>query len=394
MADQTHKRRCFSDDLSQIITAIPEAEVEEALRSTDNIDKRFRLLPRKAMVYFVISMAFCAGKSYQEVYRIMGECKKAQFGPLHRVDTPATSSIVEARQSLGVETMEQLSKDILGPIAEERQTKGAFFKKWRVVSIDGMVQNVPDTPANSSYFPRSKSQHGDGAYPQIRCVALVECGTRAVIDFVTTKKKAKSEQSLALLLLPKVKRDYLLLADRLYCDGKKWRLATERGAKAIFRAKADTVLPVKKRLPDGSYMSELVEGARGNSEHKLHPVRVVEFRITRRGKTEAVVRLITNLDKREATPRQIIDLYKQRWEWEKLGKEFKHVLNDNAEVLRSKTPDLVEQEIIGMILAHYTIKSFMHVAALRANIDMDRLSFKHSASVVNRRLLQVGAFPP
>ena len=393
MASKTLKSRGFSEDLSQLFSVIPESTIEEALRATDNTDKRIRRLPKRSMAYFVIFMALCAGRCYEEVYRTMCESEKAQFGPLHRVDPPATSSIVEARQRLGVGTMERLSKDVLGPIAVKGLTKGAFFKKWRIMSIDGMVQNVPDTPANSKYFPRSLSQHGGGAYPQIRCVALVECGTRAVVDFVTTKKKIQSEQALATQLLPRVESDCLLLADRLYCDGKKWRLTTERGAKAIFRAKADTVLAVKKRLLDGSYMSEIVEHVQGQKDDKLHPVRVVEFRIKRRGKTE-VVRLITNLDQRDATPKQVLDLYKQRWEWETLGKEFKQVLNGNAEVLRSNTPELVEQEFIGMILAHFTIKCFMHEAAIRENIDMDRLSFKHSLSVVNRRLLQVGAFPP
>jgi hypothetical protein len=386
------ERKSFSDDLSQVLTVIPETSVQEALLSTNNTDKRKRLLPRASMAYFVVFMALCHGRRYEEVFRIMSESQKAQFGPLELIELPATSSIVEARQRLGVKSMENLSKRVLQPLAIEGFTKGAFFKRWRLVSIDGIVQNVPDTPANAAYFPRPKSQYGDGAYPQIRCVALVECGTRAVINFATTKKKVKSEQAIAMQLLTKVESDWLLLADRLYCDGKKWRLATERGGKAIFRAKADILLPVMKRLSDGSYLSELAEGDRRKSSCKLHPVRVIEFRIKRRGKSE-VVRLITNLNEKEATPRQVINLYKQRWEWETTGREFKEVLNGNATVLRSNTPELVEQEFIGMVLAHYTIKAFMHEAAIRKNIDMDRLSFKHSLFTVNRRVVQGGSFP-
>lgn len=388
------QRQSFTGDLAKLLSVIPETSIEKSLLATDNKDKRIRRLPKSSMVYFVIAMALCSNKSYEEVYRILGESQKEKYGPMHRIDTPATSSIVEARHRLGTKTMEHLSKDILGPIAVRGLTKGAFFKRWRVISIDGMVHNVPDTPENAKHFPRSRSQHGGGAYPQIRCVALVECGTRTVMNFVLTSKKAKSEQALALKLLPQVPSDCLLLADRLYCDGKKWRLAIQNGAKAIFRAKSDIKLPVLQKLKDGSYLSELVEGRRSKAEPTLHPVRVVEFRVKRRGKAE-IVRLITNLDMGQATPTQVFDLYKERWQWETLGREMKQVLNNNAQVLRSNLPDLVEQEYIGMVLAHFTIKCFMHEAAIQGKLDMDRLSFTHSLNVVNRRMLhEVGAFPP
>jgi hypothetical protein len=382
-----------TSELAEVLKNIPEGAIEKALEETKNADKRERLLTKKRMIFFSMFMAFYPNKSYQEIFRILGESRKNQLGPLHEVDIPATSSIVEARQRLGVETMERLSKAVLGPIAMCPGVKGVFFGKWRIVSIDGTVQNVPDTAANAEYFPRSKSQHGDGAYPQIRCVALVECGTRAVIDFVLSTKKLRSEQALAMQLLPRVNSEYLLLADRLYCDGKKWSLVVNTGAKAIFRAKADTYLPVQERLSDGSYHSELVEGDRRKSSSVLHQVRVIEFRITRRGKSE-IIRLITNLTERQASPAEIIDLYRKRWRWETLAKELKYTLKQRGNILRSNTPDLVKQEFIGMLLAHHTVKVHMHAAALRKRIDLDRLSYKHSLAVVNRRVLQVGAFPP
>jgi hypothetical protein len=338
-------------------------------------------------------MAFHPDKSYQEIFRILGESLKNLFGPNHEVDIPATSSIVEARQRLGVETMERISKAVLGPIAACSGVKGIFFRKWRIVSIDGTIQNVPDTDANREYFQSSRSQHGEGAYPQIRCVALVECGTRAVIDYVLSTKKLQSEQALAMQLLPRVDKEYLLLADRLYCDGKKWALALSNGAKAIFRAKADTILPVIERLKDGSYRSELVEGDRRKSSAIFHPVRVVEFRVSRRGKSE-IVRLITNLTPSQATPAEIMDLYTKRWRWEVLAKELKYTLKNRGNLMRSNTPALVKQEFIAMLLAHHTVKVHMHAAALARQIDLDRLSYKHSLAVLNRRVLQVGAFSP
>lgn len=377
----------------EVLKIISDEKIEEALEVTSNKDERERLLTKKRMIIFLLYMAFYPGESYREIFRILGESEKARFGPLYKVDVPATSSIVGARQRLGVETMERLSKAILGPIASCNRVKGCFFKKWRIVSIDGMVQNVPDTKANAEYFERSKSQHGDGAYPQIRCVALVECGTGAVLDYVLSTKKLRSEHALAMQLLPKVDAEYLLLADRLYGDGKKWQLVTEQGAKAIFRVRADVKLPVEKLLDDGTYKSHLVQGERRKSDSVLHPVRVVEFRVKRRNKSE-VVRLITNLTERQASPEEIIDLYRQRWKWEHMAKEFKFTLKQRGNLLRSNTPDLVKQEVIAMLTAHHAVKVLMHASALMHRVDMARLSYKHSLAVVNRRLLQVGAFSP
>lgn len=63
-------------------------------------------------------------------------------------------------------------------------------------------------------------------------------------------------------------------------------------------------------------------------------------------------------------------------------------------VLRSKTPELVEQELYGFLLAHFAIRGLMHEAALKANLDPDRLSFVHTVRVVRRKLPAFAALPP
>ena len=63
-------------------------------------------------------------------------------------------------------------------------------------------------------------------------------------------------------------------------------------------------------------------------------------------------------------------------------------------MLRSKTPELVEQEFWGLLMAHYAIRGLMHEAALRADEGRDRLSFLHSVRVVQRRMARYAAIPP
>ncbi len=178
-----------------------------------------------------------------------------------------------------------------------------------------------------------------------------------MFDFELSDKDTRSEQALAELLLPRVQRGQILLADRLYCDGRKWYLATMNGADAIFRAKSDTNLPVQKRLADGSYMSVLTEGNSRKPSAKFHPVRVIEYRL---GRKDPVYRLLTTLWPDQATPEEIAHLYLERWNWEEVADELKTALNPSSDVMRSNTPELVKQEFVGKLIAHFCVRSFMH----------------------------------
>jgi IS4 transposase len=87
-------------------------------------------------------------------------------------------------------------------------------------------------------------------------------------------------------------------------------------------------------------------------------------------------------------------LYHERWEIEVALAELKTQLRGARMVLRSKTPDLVRQEVWGLLLAHFAIRGLMHEAALQADEDPDRLSFSHAVRVVRRKLPQFAALSP
>ena len=79
---------------------------------------------------------------------------------------------------------------------------------------------------------------------------------------------------------------------------------------------------------------------------------------------------------------------------EKEGAVLRRVVSDWQSALRSKTPELVRQEVWGLLLAHFAVRGLMHEAALRADEDPDRLSFSHAVRVVRRKLPLVAALPP
>ena len=168
-------------------------------------------------------------------------------------------------------------------------------------------------------------------------------------------------------------------------------LAKNTGADLLWRVKADVRLDRGKKFSDGSYMSRLYGGER--KDDVSTEVRVIDFRVKHKKRVERY-RLITTLGPKEASAKRLAKLYAERWEWESFAREFKRDLNQVRDVLRSKLPDLVRQELIASFLAFYAVRAFMHDAALSVNEDMDRLSFKHSLAVVRRRLSNPGAFPP
>ncbi len=376
----------------QVVKAVPMQAVKDALVATKNNDWRERGLPKRNVAYFVMALALFPELSYPETFRTLEESKKRLWGH-EPAKTPAVSSLVEGRQRLGYASVKAIFDTVVRPVAISGKSKGCFFAGRSVTAIDGVLFNAPDTEENEAYFGKPASQYGKGAYPQVRGVAFVECGTHVLFDFELSDESTRSEQALAEKLLPRAKPGQLLLADRLYCDGREWSIVTKTGADAIFRVKSDVILPVIERHVDGSYESTLCEGDRRKASAKFHKVRVIEYRVGR-NTDEPPYRLITTLKCEEADALDVARLYTERWNWETAAKEFKVVLSNSRDVLRSNTPELVKQEIVGAFLAYFAVRSFMHEAALSIDEDVDRLSFKHSVQVIRRNAANVGAFSP
>jgi len=384
---------------ARLFQVIPMDAVKDALCATASNDKRERDLPNRYMAYFVIALSLFSHCSHQEVFRNLVETLKMMFGPMFDTKIPAKSSITESRQRLGQKPFEHLFRQVVKPIAVRERTIGAFFKGLRLVGIDGCHFTVPDTVENEREFGRATGTDNiPAAYPAIRCVGLIELGTRVLFDYeigAAGGSKDVSEVALAKKLLPRLQNDQLLLGDRLYgANFRMWRIAKNTGAHLLWRIRKDIRLDCEEVLPDGSYMSAFYDGDRKRIGAESEKVRVIEFDVKLGSAEPERYRLITTLRHTQATLDELAELYHERWEYENTNKEHKQILNAHLDGLRSKTPTLVIQELLGLFLAHFATRSFVHEAALSANIDVDRLSFKHAVSVIRRRAPQAGAFPP
>jgi hypothetical protein len=376
---------------AQLFSTLPMETVKASLCATDSNDQRERDLPAKYMVYFVIALSLYSHCSAAEVFRQLVETLKIICGPSVDLKIPAKSSLTYARTKLGIEPFRHIFQKVVKPIAKQGQSIGAFFRGLRLVAIDGVQFNIPDTPENEGAFGRAKTKTSAAAYPAIRCVGLIEIGTRVLFDYERGPcggSKEASENELARTLLTRLSNDQLCLADRLYANYALWSIATATGASLLWRVKADVRLDCVRVLADGSYIARLYYGDRRKSTTYVE-VRVIEYSVG-----EEHYRLITNISDSVATNEELANLYHERWEHENANKEQKQGLNAYQSTLRSKTPELAEQELIGLFLMYFIVRGIMHEAALSVGVDVDQLSFKHTLNVIRRRAPQVGASPP
>jgi hypothetical protein len=380
--------------LGVVAKFFPVEKVREILKETGRTSVRQRDLPAHVVIYYVIALALYMRSSYREVLRCLLEGLQWLLDPSVQVRVAGKSGISQARSRLGAEPLKKLYNAVVVPIAEKR-TKGAWYRQWKLVSLDGSTLDVADTAENDKAFGRPGASRGSTAYPKIRFVGLLESGTH-VLWAARMDKYATDEITLATAVVPALCKGMLCLADRFFPGYELWRKAAQPGAELLWRVRQNARLEVDKRLSDGSYLSHIYPSTSDRrNRRKAIMVRVIEYRLKDVPGAEPIYRLITTiLDPKLAPAKELAALYHERWEIETMLDELKTHLRGAQIVLRSKTPELVQQEFYGLVMAHFAIRGLMHEAALQAVEDPDRLSFVHAVRVVQRRMPRYVAIPP
>jgi hypothetical protein len=380
--------------LGVLTKTFPLTAIQAALGGTGKGSVRQRDLPAHVVVYYVIALALYMQSSYREVLRCLFEGIQWLLGPGATVKVTGKSGISQARTRLGWEPLQQLHDGIVKPIAVE-STKGAWYRTWRLVSMDGSTLDTADEKDNEKSFGRPSASRGKSAFPQVRFVSLVENGTHVL--FGTRMGGVDTgEITLAKQVLSSLAKGMLCLADRNFFGFELWNQAHSTGADLLWRVKKNLRLPCEKRLPDGSYLSRVYESPK-DQRHGRNGVivRVIEYRLEGIPGAEPIYRLLTTILDHEAAPAtELAALYHERWEIETALDELKTHLRGSRIVLRSKTPDLVQQEFYGLMMAHFAIRGLMHEAALKANEDPDTLSFLHAVRVVRRKIARFASISP
>jgi transposase IS4-like protein/DDE family transposase len=380
--------------LGVLTATIPADLVDTVLAETGRQSQRQRQLPARLVVYYVLALALYAQASYGEVLRCLLEgVRWLQLGGVDPA-LATKSAITRARRRLGILPLEHLFQRLARPFAAPG-TSGAWYRGRRLVSLDGTTIDLPDTPELEARFGRPAASRGTSSFPQLRLLGLAETGTHALFAAAIDRYDS-SEVELAPQLLAHLRPEMLCLADRAFVGFALWREAAATGADLLWRLRANQVLPCRRRLPDGSYLSRLY----ASPKHRRHDdggvvVRGIDYRLDGVPDAEPLYRLVTTLlDPGAAPAAELAALYHERWESEGIFAELKVTLPGARLMLRSRRVDLVEQELYGLLLVHLALRQLMYEASRRAGCDPDKLSFLHAVRIVRRHLPFHAAFPP
>ena len=377
-----------------LMKVFPADVVDEVVAECGRTEQRRRSLPARSMAYFAMGMALHSEGSYEDVLALVSD----GIAWAHRDEaTPKLANkaaISHARDRLGSEPMALLFDRVAEPLAEQG-TAGCWLAGRRLVAIDGTCLDLADTPANDTHFGRPGVMKGErSAFPQARVVALAECGTHAIFEAVIGPYST-SENALSSELLGRLRPGMLCLADRGFYNFKAWQAAAATGADLLWRVKGNLKLEPVEDLPDGSFLADIFDSVADRRREYPVRVRVIEYTIEDGREPSGPYRLLTTiLDPHQAPAAELAGAYAQRWEIESAFDELKTHQRGPRAVLRSKSPDLVTQEIWGHLCCHYAIRTLMYEAAEHAGHDPDRVSFVAALRISRRSIAQQGAFSP
>jgi hypothetical protein len=379
--------------------------IDEVLADTGKTERRRRLLPARVVVYFVLAMTLFFDDAYEEVMRKLVDGLRFLRSWDGDWQVPSASALCQARMRLGAEPLRELYARIAQPLATAG-TPGAWLADLRVMAIDGVQLDVPDTADNDEEFGRGKSLGLQAPYPKVKLLGLGECATHAVID-ASLGGVLVNERELARPLLASIEPGMLVLADRGFYSRTFWDEAVDTGAQLLWRVSSSMKFHVVSELIDGSYLSVLFTDvdrkrflrgrAQGLDPAPVGPiVRVVEYDIANRETSEnSTIRLITTiLDPELASATELAAVYHQRWEFESSFAEIETHQRGSFRVLRSQSPEMVRQEIWALLLTHYAIRALMYEAADPDQLDPLRLSFIRTLRIVRRHVTGQAGFSP
>lgn len=371
------------DRLAGLEKVIPAELVRQVLQATGRVNGRACELTHEVMLWVVLAMGLLTHLPIRQVFR---HARRMRLGG----KCPARSSLCVARQRLGAAPVQELHRAAVHVLATP-DTPGAFYCGLRLIGIDGVVFDAPDSAANAS-FGRAAGGRGAGAFPQVRKASLVELGTHVELALAIGGWH-DDERVLARRLWDQVPSDALLLADQGFLSYKDWQALNAR-CKLLFRVRQAFVFKALQRLPDGSYLTKIYpDGRDRQNDRRGILVRMVEYTLDdpqRTGHGERH-RLITSLlDPDQAPALDLIVLYHERWEEELVFDEQKTHQDPRRPgkpaQLRSETPDGVRQELFALSLGHFVVRALMFQAARPLELDTDRLSFVHCFRVLQCRL--------
>ena len=259
--------------------------------------------------------------------------------------------------------------------------------------VDGSSCSMPDTPANQAKYPQPRRQKPGCGFPVMRFVALFSLATGAILG-TAQGPLSDHERTLWRRLWDRLKRGDIALADRGFCSFADYCLLLRRGVDCVMRLHARRSKGVRKikRLAKNDWLVEWVKT-------KIRPkwmeteqweklpatlrVRHVKISVTIPGfRTTTLIIATTLLDANAYPAEALADLYRRRWSIELFLRDIKITMG--MDVLRCKTPALIQKEFTMHLIAYNLVRALMLEAATRHTKDLFRLSLAGAIAAVRQ----------
>ncbi|MEQ1858275.1 MAG: IS4 family transposase [Longimicrobiales bacterium] len=364
------------ENLDCFVARLDKAWITRALAARGGAAMRRRRLPAEQVVWIVIGMALLRNRSIPDVVDTLDLAL-----PGEKLVTP--QAIVGARDRLGEAPIEWLFRTSAAHWVQE----DAAAHRWRglqVCGVDGTTLRVAASDANRRHFGTPRNGGSEGAYPQVRVVALLDLRTHLILA-AKLAPYSESELSTARQLWPEVPPRSICIVDRLYFAADLLLGITQRGTDSHFliRARRGTKWDVIKTLGKNDFIVTMRVSKSARDRDPSLPAewtaRAIRYR--RKGFREQWV--LTSLLDAEAYPAaEIVALYHERWELELGFDEIKTETLDREETLRSRTPARVLQEIWGLLIAYNLVRLEMKRFADEAGVPPTRISFVTSLRLI------------
>lgn len=367
-----HARRPGHTELrAQLHTTLAASAMEERLLAC-----RHRLFPPAATLEAFISQVLDADASCQQaVNRVMLTRE--------RPGSVRTGAYCRARQRLPGDVVADLTRHLGHTLAKDVPT--AWTWQGRPIKlIDGTTVSMPDTPENQQRFPQQTSQKPGLGFPVARLVAIMDLSSGAVLNAAMGPVKGKGTGEHALLreMLDTFEPGDIVIADRYYPSYALIAELKARGVDVVMRQHfaRRTDFQTGKRLGDKDHIATWQKPKERHAWISQEAFDALPETLPVRELAAGNMIIVTTLCSSQHAPRQQIQaLYQERWQIELSFRDIKTTLG--MEVLRCKTPAMVEKEVWVYLLAYNLIRRVMAHSSQWADCLPQHVSFKHTLQI-------------
>lgn len=362
----------FLDDvhtLDKLKDMLDENILEQAFEHAGVATVRRRRLPLDAVMWSVIGMSLFRNETIWDI------ASRLDISLPGKNKLVAPSALVQGRQRLGYQAV-QRTFQLLAHQAFSSQA----FEQWcglNLLAVDGVSFRTQDNTQNRNEFGSDSNQFGENSYPKIRMCSLMEVSSHLLLDSHFDARHV-GEMTLAEQLLPSVPDDSLTLFDRGYYSLGllyNWQSQGEN-THWMLPARKDLQYQVERHLSEHDKIVVLSTSPQARKKFTGLPEKMTA-RLTSYKVNNKEYRVLSSLVDIMRYPYEALtEVYSQRWEIELGFREMKQGLHQSSHALRSKKPDMVRQELWGLLLAYNLIRIVM-INATQGDEDLTpiRLSF-------------------